>query len=1737
MMLAHASAFAAPVLNFPAGFAGSTTTLNFNNAAQISGTRARLTSGSTLEVGSVWSKNQVDVRKFSCQFSFQITPVSGNYEAGFTFVLQRAGNTVSGYPYESLGYSPMNPSIAVKFDTWPSVSTTGVYSNGASPDDNPPASVDMAPAGINLQSGHIFNVSLVYDGVTLQQTVTDTLTNATFTRNYTIDIATIIDGAHAYAGFTASTGGTGSIHEILTWTYSVTSSSYDVSFTAFPERLQLYARNRTTNMATVPVTGSEAMGGFTQAVVRIYRNGVQVGGDQVQALTYPLPNGAAPFSFSPTIPAELAHYDIELLLRNGSNQLVSVQRAQDIVAGDVFVIEGQSNAVSKTISGSASAYTSPFIRTVGIESGWPSAGLSTTAWMTATGDGTLNNDDLGDVGQWGLVMANQIMSSNNVPIAVINSGFGGQLIAFFQRNDANHLDPNTNYGRLFRRLQRAGVAGGVRSILFWQGESDANNGASHQVGFTALRSDWLEDYPSLEKIYVFQVRECPCGPVDRFNVDLRNRQRLFADQFPNLAIMSVTALDGHDGCHFSFANGYQNIGLNIARMLQRDLYNGASLANTDPPNPAYAVLTGANKNLIRIPLRKRTDAITFNPGAIADFAVVGSAVSITSGTVANGILALNLSGNATGATSVIYTGHAGPATGNWVSNGNGVGLLSFSEPLIVDTTPPVITLLGSNPFTLNQGATYTEPGATATDNVDGNLTSSIVINASAVNTAVPGDYPVTYNVTDVAGNAATQVTRTVHVTANSPPTADPQSVTTNEDTAKAITLTGSDPNGDPLTFIVVTNPTHGILSGTAPNLTYTPAANYNGADSFTFKVNDGAANSNIATVSITDNPVNDAPAAAPQSVTTNEDTAKGITLGGTDIDGDSLSFNVVTSPVHGALSGTAPNLTYTPAANYNGPDSFTFKVNDGTVDSAPATVSITVNAVNDAPTAAPQSVTTSEDTAKAITLSGSDVEGSSLTFSIVTGPAHGALSGTVPNLTYTPTTNYNGPDSFTFKANDGTLDSAPATISITVNPVNDTPTATPQSVSTNEDTAKAITLGGSDVDGDTLTFNVVTGPTHGALSGTAPNLTYTPTANYNGSDSFTFKVNDGTVDSTPATVSITVNAVNDAPTATPQSVTTNEDTAKAITLTGSDVEGSSLTFGIVTGPAHGALSGAPPNVTYTPAANYNGADSFTFKANDGTVDSTPATVSITVNPINDTPAADPQSVTTNEDTAKAITLSGSDVDGDALTFNVITGPTHGALSGTAPNLTYTPAPNYNGDDSFTFKVNDGTVDSTPATISITVNAVNDAPTAQPQSVSTSEDTAKAITLSGSDVEGSSLTFSVVTGPAHGALSGAPPNVTYTPAANYNGSDSFTFKVNDGTTDSLAATVSITVTPVNDPPTANDQSVATNASTPKAITLTGSDIETPSNSLTFTITASPTHGTLTGAPPNITYHPDAFDGSDSFKFTVTDTGDGASAPLTSSEATVSISISIAPEIAIEQPAGTDLSDGLSTVDFGDVSVDDDNSHTFTIRNLGSADLTDLGITIDGADAADFTITAPPTAPVPPGGSTTFTIKFAPAALDTRVAALHLVSNDADENPFDIALTGTGITNLEAWRLLYFGNMDDNGPGGDTNDPDFDGVSNVLEFATGSDPEQSNPMPGILNLNGETIEFVYTRTKAAMNDGFTFQVEYSDDLASPNWSSTGVSEEILSDNGTLQEVKASVAVGNGTRRLLHLKITQP
>jgi RHS repeat-associated protein len=734
-----------------------------------------------------------------------------------------------------------------------------------------------------------------------------------------------------------------------------------------------------------------------------------------------------------------------------------------------------------------------------------------------------------------------------------------------------------------------------------------------------------------------------------------------------------------------------------------------------------------------------------------------------------------------------------------------------------------------------------------------------------------------YTVQDNDGAVSNQAAVGITVTAvNDAPVVQSDSAEGLEDEVLLIYVLANDSDVDsPLTIAgvsITSQPTYGSVSIDYEYgaLRYTPDPDFYGPDSFQYRLYDSfeAGSADIATVSITIGAVNDAPFAPDAALDVSEDGVVAIELQATDVEGDPVTYAVVGGPSFGALDGTAPNLTYTPALNFFGTDTITYTASDGQDTSTPATITINVLPVNDPPVVDDQTFLGTEDRVLNFTIAASDVDGDLLSYTLVSSPANGTLAGTGPVFAYTPDPDFNGSDTFVVSVSDGNGGIDNAIINFTVGPVNDAPVAAAQTVETVEDTPLAITLQGSDVDGDPLTFAVQSAPANGTLSGAAPDVVYTPVADFNGADSFTFYVNDGSLNSFPATVTITVTAANDAPVADDQSLTTVEDTPLNVTLTGSDIDGDALSFAIASAPANGSVSGVPPSVVYTPAADFDGTDEFTFVANDGATDSPPATIAITVSPVNDAPVANDSVVVTDEDVPAAFILQASDVDGDTLTYSVLQAPTNGSLSGTAPSLTYTPGPDFNGSDALTFSVSDGASTSGTATVSFTINPVNDPPSAEPQSLSTPEDTPLTVVLSGSDPEGQAVNFVIATPPANGALSGAAPNLTYTPATDFNGSDRFSFTTSDGVGTSAPAQVSIVVTPVNDAPVADPITLDAIAGTPIGITLSGQDVD--GDTLGFAVTTLPAGGSLDGLPPDLTYTADlGFAGVDQFTYVAND----------------------------------------------------------------------------------------------------------------------------------------------------------------------------------------------------------------------------------------------------------------------------
>ena len=877
-----------------------------------------------------------------------------------------------------------------------------------------------------------------------------------------------------------------------------------------------------------------------------------------------------------------------------------------------------------------------------------------------------------------------------------------------------------------------------------------------------------------------------------------------------------------------------------------------------------------------------------------------TAVLVTGPT--NGTLVLNANGSFTytpaanfnGTDSFTYRANDGTDNSNLATvtlNVTPVNDLPTATGTTVTTDEDVpangaITAADVDGDTLTYSVSTAPANGTVTLGANGNFTYTPAANFNGTDSFV-------ITVSDGNGGTATaNVSVTVNAV-NDAPVAGNSSLNTAEDTPGNGTVTATDVENDPLTYSVVTGPINGTLVFNSDGtFTYTPNANFNGSDSFTYRANDGSDDSNAATVSITVTAVNDAPTATGTTVSTDEDTAANGAITAADVDDDTLTYSVTTAPNNGTVTlGANGNFTYTPAANFNGGDSFVITVNDGNGGTATAAVSVTINAVNDAPVAQASMLTTLEGSAGSGTVTATDVENDPLTFSVVGGPAHGSLvfnnDGT---YTYTPDTDYSGPDNFTFRANDGSDDSNAATVSITVTPLNDPPVAQPGSLTTNEDVSASGAVTATDTEGDPLTYSLVSGPTNGTLVFNANGtFSYTPDANYFGSDSFTYRANDGTSNSNTATVSITINSINDAPVAANGSLTTDEDTPGSGTVNASDVENDPLTYSVVTGPTNGTLVfNADGTYSYTPDANYNGSDSFTYQANDGTDDSNIATVSITVVSVNDAPVAANGSLNTVEDTAATGAVVASDVEGDPLTYSLVSGPTNGTLIfNTDGTFSYTPDANYFGSDSFTYRANDGTSNSNTATVSITINSINDAPVAANGSLTTDEDTPGSGTVNASDVENDPLTYSVVTGPTNGTLVfNADGTYSYTPDANYNGSDSFTYQANDGTDDSNIATVSITVVSVNDAPVAANGSLNTVEDTAATGAVVASDVE--GDPLTYSLVSGPTNGTLVfNANGTFSYMPDAnFTGSDSFTYQA---NDGTS---DSNVATVSIDVALA-----------------------------------------------------------------------------------------------------------------------------------------------------------------------------------------------------------------------------------------------------
>ncbi len=702
----------------------------------------------------------------------------------------------------------------------------------------------------------------------------------------------------------------------------------------------------------------------------------------------------------------------------------------------------------------------------------------------------------------------------------------------------------------------------------------------------------------------------------------------------------------------------------------------------------------------------------------------------------------------------------------------------------------------------------------------------------------------TYRASDTQLESGTATVTITITPVNDSPVALDDSYSVNEDTTLTIPLPGvlandSDVDGDVLRAVLISNVAHGTLSlSNNGAFVYTPSLNYTGIDAFTYRATDGALTSTVATVTIAVLPLNDVPVANNDAYTILEDTTLGIPAPGLltndfDVDGNSLTTLLVSDVAHGSLAfSNSGAFIYTPSLNYTGVDVFAYRVTDGALTSSVATVTITILPVNDRPVVADDAYTTTEDTMLTVPTPGVlgndyDVDGDVLRTVLVDAPTNGlVLLLPTGSIAYQPNTNYNGIDTFTYRAYDGSLTSSLATVTITILPANDAPVAVNDAYSVLEDTTLTISSPGvlaNDIDVESPLVSVlVSNVSHGTLSlSNNGAFVYTPSLNYTGIDAFVYLATDGVLTSGVATVTITVTPVNDAPVAVADDFyTTLEDTTLTIPSLGVlandiDVDGDPLVSLLVSNVTHGTLSLSNNGAfVYTPSLNYTGIDFFVYHATDGVLTSGVAVVTITVLPVNDAPVAVVDDFyTTLEDTTLTVPALGVlandiDADGDALSALLVSDVSHGTLSLNGNGaFAYTPSLNYTGLDTFTYRATDGSLTSGVATVTITVVPVNDPPTTGVlgDAYLVFEDQALTIVAPGvlandDDVDGDPLMAVLATNVAHGTLTlNANGSFTYTPAANYFGPDSFTYRASDGLASSAPAIVNITVISVNDAP--------------------------------------------------------------------------------------------------------------------------------------------------------------------------------------------------------------------------------------------------------------------------------------------------------------------------------------------------
>ncbi|MGE4073527.1 MAG: Ig-like domain-containing protein [Lysobacterales bacterium] len=784
-----------------------------------------------------------------------------------------------------------------------------------------------------------------------------------------------------------------------------------------------------------------------------------------------------------------------------------------------------------------------------------------------------------------------------------------------------------------------------------------------------------------------------------------------------------------------------------------------------------------------------------------------------------------------------------------------------------------------------------------------------------------------YRVLDGTGRHSLPATVSIRV--NTPPVAVDDAYVSNEDVvlvvlpADGLLANDVDIDGDALHVEFESTPggcgpCHGrLVLQRDGGFRYTPDANYFGTDAFNYRVIDNVAGVVIGHVSLTILPVNDAPVTEPDTYRTDEDVVLiapdtlGLLRNDEEVDGEALTnASLVVPTQHGAVtvSGTG-GFSYTPDADFNGRDTFRYRVYDESNLYTDEDVEILVTPVNDAPVALDDSYSVDKDQSLAVTAAigvlanDTDVDGPALSAALVGPPAHGLMSlASDGSFSYQPDGVFVGIDQFQYQVDDGLGEVDVGVVTITVRDVN-----SPVEITVADDfysfagpdlleAAPGVLANDSVSGAPSLTAALVVGPQVGSVALNADgSFHYLGQPGFSGVVTFTYSANaGGSAELGLVTLDIQSTA-NVPPVAVGEQFGVIEDTlldsrsSGGLLANDSDFEGAPLSLQLLTQPQHGTLDAhADGQFTYQPASNFAGADQFTYTVSDGQLSSNVATAAITVFAQNDAPTAvnDVYQTVRDQvlvvDPALGLLANDSDVDGDALVVELVDAPVYGQATVAADGgFSYQPQPGYVGAVSFRYAASDGAA-RTIATVSISVVPPgNQAPVAQGETLVIDEDQllqsahVGALTDNDSDPDGDSLSVVLADPPAHGALTLDGGDFTYRPSLNFFGADGFSYRVTDGALSSNLVVASITVQPVNDPPLAAADTYqvlqAQTLTVPANSGVLANDADVEGEALSATLESPPGHGVVNlAADGGFVYLPNAsFHGRDEFAYRASD----------------------------------------------------------------------------------------------------------------------------------------------------------------------------------------------------------------------------------------------------------------------------